>query len=139
MRRPPFALLSAVCLAGVVLFGLAGCSSGATGGSSGGGTTVVEKNFAFTPNTLTVDVGATVTFANQDSVPHHVNIGNQDLGEQAAGQSVTWKAATAGTYPFSCSIHPSMTGVITVGSGGTGTTTGGSSGGAAPAAPSGGY
>jgi plastocyanin len=140
MKRSPFALVGAACLAGLVLLAVAGCSSG--GSTSGSGTTIVEKNFAFSPNTLTVNVGDTVTFTNQDSAAHDVSIDTQNLGQQATGQSVTWKATKAGTFPFSCLIHPSMTGQITVGSGGgTGTTsTGGTSGGTAPpASGSGGY
>lgn len=103
---------------------LASCSptpapsgSGKSGGTSGG-QTIVEKGFTFNPSSLTVNVGDTVTFTNQDSVAHHVVVGTTDLGEQAAGQSVTWKADANGTYVLKCLIHPSMTGQITVGSGG---------------------
>jgi plastocyanin len=158
MRRPrsafPAAALAvAALLAGVALLAVAACTSGgATGGGStgggAGGSTVVEKGFAFSPNTLTVNVGDTVTFTNQDSAAHEVSIDGQDLGQQATGKSVTWKATTAGTFPFKCIIHPSMTGQVTVGSGGAGgtstpggtTTTGGTTGGSAPpASGSGGY
>jgi plastocyanin len=138
MRRPRFAFQCAVLLAGVALLAVAGCTSGgSTSGGGAGGTTVVEKNFAFSPNALTVNVGDTVTFTNQDSATHEVSIDGKDLGQQATGQSVTWKAATAGTFPFKCIIHPSMTGRVTVGSGGAG----GPSGGTAPAGSgsSGGY
>jgi plastocyanin len=83
----------------------------ATGGASA---TVIEKGFAFDPPTLEVKVGDTVTFTNQDSATHNVSIDNAELGPQAQGASVTWKATKAGTFPYMCTIHPSMTGTIAV-------------------------
>ena len=117
-------VLSAVALLGLVL-ALVGCSGSggstttpATGGSSSGSAatapTVVEKNFAFEPATLDVKVGDTVTFKNEDSAPHNVNIDGKDLGSQDPGASVTWTAATAGSFPYTCTIHPSMAGEIVV-------------------------
>jgi plastocyanin len=93
-----------------------GTSSGGTSGSTGtpGGTTITESGFAFDPSTLEVKVGDTVTFTNQDSAPHNVEIDGRKLGEQTQGTSVGWKAQKAGTFPFKCVIHPSMTGQITV-------------------------
>lgn len=101
---------------------LSACSSGggATPSTSGGGgqtnsgTTVVEQNFAFNPSTLTVKVGDTVTFENQDSTAHDVKIDGKDLGSQDPGKSVTWTASKAGSFPYQCIIHPSMTGTIVV-------------------------
>jgi plastocyanin len=43
-----------------------------------------------------------------------VRIDGKELGEQAQGASVTWKAEKAGTYPYTCTIHPSMSGTIVV-------------------------
>jgi hypothetical protein len=63
------------------------------------------------------------------------------LGVQQPGESKTWTAAKDGSYPYSCIIHPSMTGQITVGaaSGSAPAPTGGTSGGSAPPAGNGGY
>jgi plastocyanin len=120
--------MAVVLLLGLVL-ALVGCSSGGgstsggtatppvSGSSSGSGataTTVVEKNFAFEPATLDVKVGDTVTFKNEDSAPHNVKIDGKELGSQDPGASVTWTAAAAGSFPYSCTIHPSMTGEIVV-------------------------
>lgn len=123
-------ILSAGLLTIAFVLAVAGCSGsgtttntgGATGGTTGAGATMVEKAFQFSPADLTVKVGDTVTFDNQDTVPHHVIVGTTDLGEQAPGESVTWTADADGTYPVKCSIHPSMTGRITVGTGGAGGT-----------------
>lgn len=134
MRRHLPKILGLICIAALVV-AVVGCSSstktpsssggGSTGGSS---TTIVEKNFAFVPNTLTVNVGDTVTFKNEDSTDHQVSIDGQDLGTQPSGQSVTWKATKDGTYPVSCLIHPTMTGEIIVGTGSGSSTNPGSSG-----------
>jgi len=78
------------------------------------GATVVEKGFAFEPATLDVKVGDTVTFKNEDSAPHNVSIDGKELGSQDPGSSVTWTADKAGSFPYTCVIHPSMNGVIVV-------------------------
>jgi plastocyanin len=131
MNRRFYLVLVALCLAALVVVAVGGCSGGSTssgststtpaassssGGasSSGGGVTITEQNFSFNPQTATVKVGDTVTWTNADSVAHNVKIDGQELGPQNQGESKTWKATKAGTYPFSCIIHPSMTGQITV-------------------------
>ena len=115
-------------LALTLVLALGACStptpSGTGGGSTGGGTTatgpiVIEKNYAFSPTSLNVNVGDTVSFVNRDNVAHHVVVGTTDLGIQQPGARVTWQAAGSGTVPFKCLIHPSMTGQFTVGSGGS--------------------
>jgi plastocyanin len=117
-----------VAVLGLIL-GLVGCggssstgggystppASSSSGGATGAGsTTVTEQNFTFSPSTLTVKVGDTVTFTNNDSAAHNVKIDGQELGSQNQGESKTWKATKAGSFPFSCTVHPSMTGQITV-------------------------
>ncbi len=99
----------------------AGCSgqqgtrpnTNAGGYGSSPGATVIERNYAFVPARVVVGTGETVTFINKDSVPHHVKIDGQDLGQQAPGDSVSWQPTKAGKYPYQCSIHPSMVGTIT--------------------------
>ena len=92
-----------------------GATGGATGGTTGGAAvTVTEQNFAFSPSAVTAKVGDTITFTNNDSATHEVKIDGKDLGQQAQGASVTWTATKAGSFPFSCVIHPNMTGTVTV-------------------------
>jgi plastocyanin len=116
-------MLVALVLCAMLVLVLAGCggtktpaatSTGGGGSTAAGPVTIVEENFAFNPSSVTVKVGDTVTFENKDSAPHRVSIDGQDLGEQATGVKVEWKATKAGTFPFSCTIHPSMTGQVTV-------------------------
>lgn len=91
-----------------------GSGDGASSGTGPAGSTIVEQNLAFDPPTLEVTVGTPVTWENLDSVPHNVKIDGKELGTQDGGEFVTWTPETAGTYPYSCTIHPSMTGEIVV-------------------------
>jgi plastocyanin len=94
-------------------------SSGGTTPSPSGGHTVTIKGFAFNPSTLTVPVGAKVTFVMADSgVQHNVTSAGSPSFQSSAnlnkGQSYTVTFTKAGTYKYSCTIHPSMTGTVIV-------------------------
>jgi Copper binding proteins, plastocyanin/azurin family len=72
----------------------------------------------FTPTVLHVQPGATVTWINDDHFVH--NITANGWGHFDDVQPLERYAATfeeTGLYPFSCTIHPGMSGVIVVGSG----------------------
>ena len=77
---------------------------------------ITIQNFAFSPATTTVKVGTKVTWTNQDSTTHHVvsDTGAFDSGNLNNGQSYSFTFTKAGSYPYHCSIHPSMTGTIIV-------------------------
>ena len=80
-------------------------------------TEVLIDNFSFSPKTFTVPVGATVTWTNHDNVPHVVTSADDQFQNSPVlktGQSFSNTFATAGTYSYSCSIHPRMTGKIIV-------------------------
>jgi plastocyanin len=88
-----------------------------------GAQTVNMQNFAFTPATITVPKGTTVTWINQDSANHQIlNDATGTLGQGVLfssnslpkGASYSFKFDTAGTYPYHCSIHPSMKGTVVV-------------------------
>jgi plastocyanin len=122
----------------VVLFGLAialaACSSGGTsspattapthaapssspGGGSAGSASITIHNFAFSPATISVSPGATVTVTNKDQVTHTLTAvhGQFDTGGIRAGQSRTFRApSTPGSYAYMCSIHQFMTGTLVV-------------------------
>ena len=95
-------------------------SGSATGGTTGGtsgttsGAAVAIKNFAFSPASLTVNVGDKVTFTNNDSTTHTVTGDGFSSGDIAPGASFTNTFTKAGTFAYRCSIHPTMTGSITV-------------------------
>ncbi|HYK89323.1 MAG TPA: cupredoxin family copper-binding protein, partial [Acidobacteriota bacterium] len=71
-------------------------------------------NFNFSPATLTVQVGATVTWINQDDVPHNVVEVDKKFksGILDTGDRFTYTFKTAGAYDYFCSIHPHMTGKV---------------------------
>ena len=87
---------------------------------------VIIENFAFSPANITVKKGTTVTWTNKDSATHTVtgldnnpdpasgaaNLPNS--GNLASGKSYSFTFLAAGTYQYKCSIHPSMTGTVTV-------------------------
>ena len=111
-----------ILLAGVVL---AACSSGASNATSQSngsghavvGSTIVIKNFAFTPDSLSVTPGATVTVENEDGVTHTLtsNSGAFSTGDLSAHATTHFKApAKPGTYPYRCSVHQFMTGTLVV-------------------------
>jgi plastocyanin len=75
------------------------------------------SNNAFSPASLTVPVGATVVWKNDDPYAHTVTMQGTngfDSGNLGGGQTFSRTFTTAGTYPYECSIHPSMTATIVV-------------------------
>jgi amicyanin len=75
------------------------------------------SNFAFSPASLAIKTGDSVTWTNGDSVPHTVT---SDSGTELSsshlnnGQTYSHTFTAAGTYNYHCSIHPMMKGTITV-------------------------
>src|SRR5438034_11786069 len=71
-------------------------------------------NFSFGPQTLTVPVGATVTWTNRDDIPH-TSISTDGVFKSKVmdtNETFSYTFAKAGTYPYYCSIHPKMTGQV---------------------------
>jgi plastocyanin len=91
----------------------------ATNTPAPGGTGTVDiaiQGFAFDPPSVTIKVGMTVVWTNKDSATHTVTSasGLWDSGGIAQGQSFTRVFDTAGTFPYTCSVHPTMKGTIIV-------------------------
>ena len=85
-----------------------GGTTPATGSTTG--STVQIKNFAFNPGTVSISSGQTVTWTNMDNVPHTVTstTGVFDSGPISPGQTFSYTFNNAGTFEYSCTIHPSM-------------------------------
>jgi amicyanin len=82
-----------------------------------GRNSVTIKNFAFAPAAATVKVGTTVTWVNQDTEPHTVTSqGPGPLRSPALsnGARYSYTFTAPGTYHYLCTIHPFMTGTVTV-------------------------
>ena len=75
-------------------------------------------NSGYSPKTITVGQGATITFKNLDKVSHSVtsNTGNFDLGVLQPGNSKTLntKNVKPGEYGFHDALHPELKGVIMI-------------------------
>jgi plastocyanin len=84
--------------------------------SAAGEVSVSIKGFAFNPAAITAKVGQTITFTNEDSAPHTATLddGSCTTPQIAPGSADGLMFTAAGTYPFHCSVHPTMKGTITV-------------------------
>jgi len=116
--------LSSIIVLIVISLALAGCASTVTSSS---GTTITDtsaadpnqvicRNSRFQPNTLTVKVGTTVTWINQDNFIHTVTSGTSpseksglfDSGDLSGGETFSFTFDQPGTYDYFCVPHYSM-------------------------------
>jgi plastocyanin len=100
--------------------GFAGSSTTTSAAPSAGPNGVNIANYAFSPKSLTVKVGTTVSWKNLDQFAHEVKSATGDpgtafdLGSQAGGKTVTHTFTAAGTYAYYCNIHNYMKGTVVV-------------------------
>jgi plastocyanin len=82
----------------------------------GAAVTVSMRNIAFVPATLTIAVGTTVTWTNQDTAPHTTtsDTASWDSNIISQGASFSFTFTKAGAFAYHCNVHPSMHGTITV-------------------------
>jgi plastocyanin len=73
------------------------------------------ENMKFTPASVTVQRGATVTWNNKDLVPHTATAaGKFDSGNIAPGKSFSRKMDQPGEFDYVCTYHPGMKGQVVV-------------------------
>lgn len=84
--------------------------------SAGAQVAVSIVNFAFDPTPLTVKVGDTVTWTNNDGTAHTVTSsdGSIQSGTLQSGQSFSYTFTTAGTFDYHCEFHANMSGQVVV-------------------------
>src|ERR1700685_4446399 len=73
-------------------------------------------NFVFGPQTITVPVGATVTWTNKDDIPH-TSVSTDGVFKSKVldtEEKFSYTFSKAGSYPYYCTIHPKMTGKVIV-------------------------
>ena len=94
----------------------AGTASATGSPAAVAGDAVSIDNFAFAPATLTVRVGANVTWTNHDEEPHTVAAGDGSFHSPGMGTGATYSHTfpTAGKFDYICSIHPMMHGTVVV-------------------------
>jgi plastocyanin len=94
-----------------------GGEDGGGGGGGGGGAEVSEEDITFQPGEVTVGVGDTVTWTNNDSVDHDVTADSFSSGEpggMAPGDTFEHTFEEAGMFDYVCTVHPGMEGTVVV-------------------------
>jgi amicyanin len=73
------------------------------------------SNFTFSPPQITIKAGTSVTWINEDDIPHTVvsppTVRSKPLDTD---DTFSFTFTTPGTYKYFCSLHPHMTGTIVV-------------------------
>lgn len=95
-----------------------GDSTDTTAGAGAGEETVEIAGLAFSPETLTIAPGTTVTWVSADpDLPHTSNSDDEvwSSGNLNDGEEFSFTFEEAGTFPYFCEVHPTMTGTIVVG------------------------
>ncbi|HEY2062663.1 MAG TPA: plastocyanin/azurin family copper-binding protein [Amycolatopsis sp.] len=110
MRRAAAVLLTAIITVAAGLF----LTPAATAASH----QVMMQNYAFSPASLTVNAGDTVTWTQHDTAPHNVVTTSAPVAvhspELSQGQSWSYTFTTPGTYSYYCTVHPDMRAQVTV-------------------------
>lgn len=117
-------------VAALLLMALSGCGSYSSSptmtsptptASGSGGVSIVSGasargSSAYAPNPISVAVGGTVTWINNDSTTHTAtsDTGAWNSGNIAPGASFSRTFPSAGTFPYHCVLHPGMVGTVTV-------------------------
>ncbi len=89
---------------------------------AGSGAPGCEATECYTPSTVTIAAGGTVTFSNTDTAPHTSTSGSAADGPDGvfdtslimANASYSVTLSDAGTYTYFCMVHPWMEGTIIV-------------------------
>jgi plastocyanin len=102
--------------AGILAAVLSAASNAAESPATEATIQVSAKDFMFTPTSITVKAGTTVTWVNLDDEPHTV-FSDAGLFRSAAldtTERFSFKFEKAGTYHYLCTIHPRMLGTVVV-------------------------
>jgi plastocyanin len=106
-------LLISICLLIAFLNLLNSCSKSS---SNQGANEVFIQGMAFSPSTITVTAGTTVTWTNKDGVAHTVTSSSGSFDSMSINPNGTYSHlfSAAGTFPYICTIHPTMTATVIV-------------------------
>lgn len=75
---------------------------------------VLIKGYKFLPQDITVKLGTTVTWVNEDTVVHTVEGSGMDSGNMEKGDIFSFTFDKVGVYEYICGPHPYMTGSVIV-------------------------
>lgn len=76
--------------------------------------TVDIKNFVFMPTTISIRIGDTLTWTNNDLVEHSIKSDTFNSKPFGTGKTFSYKFTKAGTFQYTCGIHPNMQGTVVV-------------------------
>jgi plastocyanin len=112
-------VLTGIAVLAMVLLPAAPAAAGGCGEVTEGATvTVALEGLCFHPSIVRVQPGRTVTFVNDDTMDHSVigaGFSFAAAGFLEPGRGFSHTFDTPGVYPFSCYLHPGMTGAVVVG------------------------
>ena len=113
--NPRLKLAAAV---GMLALAIAACGTGDASTSEvaaeSDGTSVTIEDMAFEPETLTVEVGHTVTWVWNDGAVEHDVSGDDFHSEVMSEGTFRHRFDEPDTYEYVCTLHPNMTGMIEV-------------------------
>ena len=75
---------------------------------------VIIENFVFDSSDLTIKVGDTVTWTNNDGAAHTVKIGTIESDNMSKSDTFSFTFSEVGTFEYICGLHPYMKGKIIV-------------------------
>lgn len=89
---------------------------GAAIAASPSGTLIHIANFTFAQQAVAVRPGSTVTWVNDDDIPHTIVATNGSFKSKVldSGERFSFTFAKAGQFGYFCSLHPHMTGKVVV-------------------------
>lgn len=87
-----------------------------TAGAAAKDATVTMADTAFAPASVSVTPGSTITWTNEDTLPHTVSFGDGGPESEVIEPGGTFAATfeEAGSYAYVCTLHPGMAGVVEV-------------------------
>jgi len=114
MKRKSLGLLT---IAAVTLFSFNSCSKSKTNPTTATSPDTITITGMSFPATTTVKTGTTVTWVNKDAMAHTVTSDDGtsfDSGSLNPGDSFSFVANTAGSFPYHCNFHANMKGTLVV-------------------------
>jgi plastocyanin len=110
------AKLAVIMAVAAMVVAIGGRSATVEAQQTAAGVDVKIDNFSFGPTKITVPAGTTVTWTNRDDIPHTVVSDDKVFKSKVldTDEKFSYTFAKSGTYPYFCSVHPKMTGVVVV-------------------------
>ena len=118
-RLAALVLATAAAATAAVIAGDAPDGGGATARAAAN-VTITARDFFWSPDTVTIQVGDTVTWTNAQGF-HNVLLGDSRLNQPGFPTDPAWNPPPQqtfdepGSYTFICEVHPGMTGTVNVG------------------------